>query len=320
MQCPTRVGNHRATVTHELPTWRRQSDERRNSDGLRHARGPLAAHDATGQVELHRLPRRGELDPPALVVQVGDAAALPPPPPSTTSTRCSPSAATGCRWATPTSRSRPPTAPSRPGPARRTPRRRLVRPQEGPARSLRQLRAADARGSWPRGSSTTRATTGCAPCSDRGRAAQRVQRPPLTDYAIVAADDVDDFYAGSDVPGEFRRLTDALGSEQVAVTLIRVPPHSDFEQGTGHYHDEIEELYIVTRGHADHALRRRGRARSRAGRRCASPRGRRARTATRATSPSSCGRSRASSRRVDATKIDDFWEASPAAAQRRGGG
>jgi mannose-6-phosphate isomerase-like protein (cupin superfamily) len=30
--------------------------------------------------------------------------------------------------------------------------------------------------------------------------------------------------------------------------VIRVPPHSDFEQGTGHFHDEIEELYLVTRG------------------------------------------------------------------------
>src|SRR4051794_20589812 len=55
-------------------------------------------------------------------------------------------------------------------------------------------------------------------------------------------------YADSDVPGEFRRLTDALGCEQLAATLIRVPPHADFEQGTGHYHDEVEELYLVTRG------------------------------------------------------------------------
>jgi mannose-6-phosphate isomerase-like protein (cupin superfamily) len=69
-----------------------------------------------------------------------------------------------------------------------------------------------------------------------------------TDYAIVNPDDAEDAYAGSDVPGEFRRLTDALGSEQLAATLIRVPPHSDFEQGTGHYHDEVEELYLVTRG------------------------------------------------------------------------
>ena len=67
-------------------------------------------------------------------------------------------------------------------------------------------------------------------------------------YAIVHADDVDDHYEGTDVPGEFRRLTSALGCEQLAVTLIRVPPHSDFEQGTGHTHEEIEELYLVTRG------------------------------------------------------------------------
>lgn len=70
----------------------------------------------------------------------------------------------------------------------------------------------------------------------------------MSDYAIVHPDEADDAYAGSDVPGEFRRLTDALGCEQVAVTLIRVPPHSDFEQGTGHTHDAIEEIYLVTRG------------------------------------------------------------------------
>ena len=70
----------------------------------------------------------------------------------------------------------------------------------------------------------------------------------MSDYAIVDADDVEDVYAGTDVPGEFRSLTDALASEQLALTLIRVPPHCDFEQGTGHYHDETEELYLVTRG------------------------------------------------------------------------
>jgi mannose-6-phosphate isomerase-like protein (cupin superfamily) len=70
----------------------------------------------------------------------------------------------------------------------------------------------------------------------------------MSDYRIVAGDDVADLYAGTDVPGEFRSLTDALGCEQVAITLIRVPPHCDFEQGTGHYHDAIEELYVVTRG------------------------------------------------------------------------
>lgn len=70
----------------------------------------------------------------------------------------------------------------------------------------------------------------------------------MSDFTLINADDVKDHYAGTSVPGEFRRLTDALGSEQVAVTLIRIPPHSDFEQGTGHYHREQEEVYIVTRG------------------------------------------------------------------------
>ena len=70
----------------------------------------------------------------------------------------------------------------------------------------------------------------------------------MSGYSIVRADDVEDPYAGTDVPGEFRSLTRALGAEQLAATLIRVPPHSDFEQGTGHFHEEVEELYIVSRG------------------------------------------------------------------------
>lgn len=70
----------------------------------------------------------------------------------------------------------------------------------------------------------------------------------MTDYSIVKADEAEDAYADSDVPGEFRSLTEALEAEQVAVTLIRIPPHSDFEQGTGHRHSEIEEIYLVTRG------------------------------------------------------------------------
>jgi mannose-6-phosphate isomerase-like protein (cupin superfamily) len=70
----------------------------------------------------------------------------------------------------------------------------------------------------------------------------------MSGYAVVRAADAPDHYAGTTVPGEFRRLTPALASEQLALTFIHVPPHSDFEQGTGHYHDEVEELYIVTRG------------------------------------------------------------------------
>lgn len=70
----------------------------------------------------------------------------------------------------------------------------------------------------------------------------------MSNYSIVRADDAEDAYADSDVPGEFRSLTEALGAEQLALTLMRIPPHSDFEQGTGHRHEEIEEIYLVTRG------------------------------------------------------------------------
>ena len=70
----------------------------------------------------------------------------------------------------------------------------------------------------------------------------------MSEYTLINVDDVEDHYAGSSVPGEFRWLAGALETEQVAVTLIRIPPHSDFEQGTGHFHDEQEEVYIVTRG------------------------------------------------------------------------
>jgi mannose-6-phosphate isomerase-like protein (cupin superfamily) len=70
----------------------------------------------------------------------------------------------------------------------------------------------------------------------------------ISDFAIIHPDEVDDAYEGSNVPGEFRRLTEPLGAAQVAITLIRIPPHADFEQGTGHRHDETEEVYLVTRG------------------------------------------------------------------------
>jgi mannose-6-phosphate isomerase-like protein (cupin superfamily) len=137
----------------------------------------------------------------------------------------------------------------------------------------------------------------------------------MNDYTVVRADDVEDPYEGSDVPGEFRSLKDALGCDQVAVTLIRVPPHSDFEQGTGHFHEKIEELYIVTRGtltmrFGDEvelvgagSVARVGPGTTRSHR-------------NEGDEPVEIW---AVSRRIkdaDATKIDDFWEPSERAAQR----
>jgi mannose-6-phosphate isomerase-like protein (cupin superfamily) len=138
----------------------------------------------------------------------------------------------------------------------------------------------------------------------------------MSDFSIVDPDDADDAYAGSDVPGEFRRLTDALGGEQLSATLIRVPAHCDFEQGTGHYHDEVEELYLVTRGTLT----------MRFGdtiERVSAPAAVRVAPSTRRSHRNEGDEDVeiwAISRKIeegDATKIDDFWEASPDARQQR---
>ena len=137
------------------------------------------------------------------------------------------------------------------------------------------------------------------------------------DYAVVDPDDAEDTYAGTDVPGEFRRLTGALGCEQLAVTLIRVPARSDFEQGTGHYHDEVEELYLVTRGtltmrFGDDVREVAAPAAVRVAPR--TPRSHR----NEGDEPVEIWAVSKRLGRQDATKIDDIWEASPEAAQKRG--
>ena len=133
-------------------------------------------------------------------------------------------------------------------------------------------------------------------------------------FAIVRADDVDDAYAGSDVPGEFRKLTDALGAEQLSVTLIRVPPHSDMEQSTGHTHSEIEELYIVAKGTItfrcdDHEEEVEAPAVVRVSPGTARSHRNEGEEPVEIWAVSVAGHQ-------DATKIDDFWEASPDAKQR----
>lgn len=136
----------------------------------------------------------------------------------------------------------------------------------------------------------------------------------MSDYSIVRADDVDDVYADSDVPGEFRRLTDELGCDQLSVTLIRVPPHSDFEQGTGHFHEEIEEIYIVARGRLtwrlgedEHTVEAGSVVRVAP----KTPRSHR----NEDDEPAEIWAISRNLGRRDATKIDDFWEASPDASQ-----
>ena len=135
-------------------------------------------------------------------------------------------------------------------------------------------------------------------------------------YAFVRGDDVDDVYAGTDVPGEFRSLSEALGCEQLALALIRVPPHSDFEQGTGHFHAEIEELYIVARGvltmrFGDDIVELAAGSVARV-----APETRRSHR-NEGDEPVELWAVSPRLGHEDATKIDEFWEASPHAAQRR---
>jgi mannose-6-phosphate isomerase-like protein (cupin superfamily) len=138
----------------------------------------------------------------------------------------------------------------------------------------------------------------------------------MSDYTVISADDVDDYYADTDVPGEFRPLTRALRAEQVAMTLIRIPPHSDFEQGTGHFHAEQEELYLVARGtltmrFGDDILQVGPGSVARVA--PSTPRSHR----NEGDEPVELWAISQTIDHGDATKIDDFWEASPAAAQRR---
>lgn len=138
----------------------------------------------------------------------------------------------------------------------------------------------------------------------------------MSDYSIVNADDVEDHYEGTSVPGEFRRLTPALGCEQVALTLIRVPPHSDFEQGTGHYHDQVEEVYVVTRGTLTFRLGddiHKVSAGSAVRVAPSTPRSHR----NEGDEPVEMWALSRKVERQDATKIDEFWEASPGARQTR---
>jgi mannose-6-phosphate isomerase-like protein (cupin superfamily) len=138
----------------------------------------------------------------------------------------------------------------------------------------------------------------------------------MSEYTVIHADEVDDVYAGSDVPGEFRALSDTLGTEQVAVTLIRVPPHCDFEQGTGHYHEELEELYIVARGtltmRFGDEIREVG-AGSVVRVAPRTPRSHR----NEGDEPVEMWAISQRRGNGDAVKLDDFWEASPDAAQTR---
>jgi mannose-6-phosphate isomerase-like protein (cupin superfamily) len=135
-------------------------------------------------------------------------------------------------------------------------------------------------------------------------------------YAIVDPDQASDSYAGSDVPGEFRSLTESLGCEQLAMTLIRVPSHSDFEQGTGHFHEEIEEVYLLTRRTMTMRLGEEVETVSAPAAIRVDPKTPRSHR-NESDGPAELWAISRQTDRDESTKIDDFWGASPAAAQHR---
>ena len=138
----------------------------------------------------------------------------------------------------------------------------------------------------------------------------------MADFTVVRADDVTDHYAGTDVPGEFRSLGGELGAEQLSITLIRVPPHSDFEQGTGHYHDETEELYLVARGTLTMRFGDEVRPVEAGSVVRVAPLTKRSHR-NEGDEPVELWAISRSDGMGDAHKIDEFWEASPDAAQTR---
>jgi mannose-6-phosphate isomerase-like protein (cupin superfamily) len=138
----------------------------------------------------------------------------------------------------------------------------------------------------------------------------------MTDYSIARADEAADAYSGTDVPGEFRSLKDVLGTEQLAVTLIRVSPHADFDQSTGHHHEELEEIYILTRGTLTMRFGEEVEQVSAGSAVRVAP----GTTRSHRNEGDEPVEMWAVSRRIkeqDATKVEDFWEPSSEAAQHR---
>jgi mannose-6-phosphate isomerase-like protein (cupin superfamily) len=135
-------------------------------------------------------------------------------------------------------------------------------------------------------------------------------------FATVDPDEVENPYDDSDVPGEFRSLSDALGCEQLAVTLIRIPPHSDFEQGSGHFHREIEELYLLSRGTLMMRFGEEVRTVSAPAAVRVAPRTVRSHR-NEGSEPVEMWAVSRRTHSSDATKLEDIWEASSDASQRR---
>jgi mannose-6-phosphate isomerase-like protein (cupin superfamily) len=70
----------------------------------------------------------------------------------------------------------------------------------------------------------------------------------MSDYTIVKFEEVPDLTG--EYPGEMRMLTRSLDTEQVALTLRRIPPQAGLfpKPDHGHSHKTQEEVYVVVSG------------------------------------------------------------------------
>lgn len=70
----------------------------------------------------------------------------------------------------------------------------------------------------------------------------------MSDYTTIAREQATDYMADYPGFGEMRSYSDALGSEQVALTWRRMPPGTGGRGSYGHRHRTQEELYFVISG------------------------------------------------------------------------
>ena len=73
-------------------------------------------------------------------------------------------------------------------------------------------------------------------------------------YSVVERSDAADWMASYEGFGEMRSYTDALGTEEVAITWRRMPPDTGGRGSYGHRHRDQEEIYLVIRGRVQFKL------------------------------------------------------------------
>jgi uncharacterized cupin superfamily protein len=73
-------------------------------------------------------------------------------------------------------------------------------------------------------------------------------------WSITTREDADDWMASYEGFGEMRSYTRALGCDQVAVTLRRMPPGSGGKGSYGHRHPDQDEVYLVVKGTVEFKL------------------------------------------------------------------